>query len=129
MTAQLSPARLQPNSGFSSPASVYMTVSWSAHTRRPWRSVSSAVFTTTVRRSPRIAWRPSASFAPPTPPASATTGESATEERVDVSHPLDRLVVVGRRQADDRGGESERAVRRDRLGDELRKPLDRRTAA
>ena len=42
----------------SRPASVYMTVSWSGQTSRPWRSRSSPVLTTTVGSSPTAAWRP-----------------------------------------------------------------------
>src|SRR5918993_115558 len=67
----------QPVSGLARPASVYITVSRSGQTRRPHRSKSSAVLTTT-ERSPglpplaRAASRPPASFAPPTPPARAT---------------------------------------------------------
>src|SRR5918999_1216606 len=64
----------QPASGLAIPARVYITVSRSGQTRKPQRSKSSAVFTTTAR-SPggSTASRPAASFAPPTPPASAST--------------------------------------------------------
>ena len=77
MTVQVSPARPQPRSSSNRPASMYMTASWSGMTSRPCRSVSSPVLTMTVR-SPggRTAWRPWASFAPPVPPARATTYHS-----------------------------------------------------
>src|SRR5215217_8150221 len=64
----------QPVSGLAIPARVYITVSRSGQMCSPQRSKSSAVFTTT-ERSPdgTTASRPAASFAPPTPPASAST--------------------------------------------------------
>src|SRR3712207_4683067 len=64
----------QPVSWLEMPARVYITVSRSGQTRKPQRSKSSAVFTTTAR-SPdgSTASRPAASFAPPIPPASAST--------------------------------------------------------
>src|SRR5439155_856789 len=108
-------------------ASVYITVSWSAQTRSPCRSVSSAVFTITVSRAPTTACSPSASFAPPTPPASTTTGRSFSAYRdpcsvtvqkgPDLADPVDRLAVERRRQAGDHGPEPEIAVRSDRLSD------------
>ena len=65
------PSRARGRSG---PASMYMTASWSGMTSRPCRSVSSPVLTMTVRSpSGRTACRPWASFAPPVPPARATT--------------------------------------------------------
>src|SRR5829696_10352972 len=76
--AKDSSATPQPVLGLARPASVYITVSRSGQTRRPHRSKSSAVLTMTAR-SPglpflaRAASRPDASFAPPTPPARATT--------------------------------------------------------
>ena len=64
----------QPVSGLEMPASVYMTVSRSGQMCSPQRSKSSAVFTTT-ERSPvgSTSLQSLASFAPPTPPASAQT--------------------------------------------------------
>src|SRR5215204_1413778 len=79
--AKDSSATPQPVLGLARPASVYITVSRSGQTRRPHRSKSSAVLTTT-ERSPglpplaRAASRPAASFAPPTPPARATVFNS-----------------------------------------------------
>ena len=74
ITVQVSPAMPQPRSSSNRPASMYMTASWSGITSRPCRSVSSPVLTMTVS-SPgaRTACRPCASFAPPVPPARATT--------------------------------------------------------
>src|SRR3712207_197573 len=69
-----SPAMPQPVSGLAIPAKVYITVSRSGQIRRPQRSKSSAVFTTAARfPGESVASRPAASFAPPTPPASAST--------------------------------------------------------
>src|SRR4051794_35546294 len=96
-------------------------------TRRPCRSVSSPVLTMTVR-SPagRTAWRPSASFAPPVPPARATTfTRSPVEELADPWHPVDGLAVVWRRHPDDHGLEAERGVRTDGVGHLGRAPEER----
>src|SRR5262245_13273277 len=127
----------QPHWRLAIPASVYITVSWSGITRSPCRSVSSPVLTTTVSRSPTCAARPCASFAPPTPPASATTrGASAaapsltgprsrrsSKELADLGHPLDGLEVVRRRVTDDDVAEPELvAERADLVGDVLRRP-------
>src|SRR3954452_12282765 len=69
-----SPATPHPVSGLAMPASVYMTVSRSGQIWNPQRSKSSAVFTTTERfPDGSTSCKPAASFAPPTPPASATT--------------------------------------------------------
>src|SRR6187549_894093 len=93
-------------------------------TSRPCRSVSSPVFTTTVR-SPagRTAWSPAASFAPPVPPARATTFTRSTwsprspvEELGDPWHAVDGLAVVRRGHPHDDGLEAEREVRTDRVG-------------
>ena len=72
ITVQLSPCRPQPVSGLATPASVYITVSRSGEMLKPRCSKSSAVLTATVSASDgRTFARPSASLAPPTPPASA----------------------------------------------------------
>src|SRR5918997_1251650 len=64
----------QPVSMLAIPARVYITVSRSGQMRRPQRSKSSAVFTTTARfPGGSTTSRPAASFAPPTPPARAQT--------------------------------------------------------
>ena len=68
-----SPASPHPVSGLARPERVYITVSRSGQMLRPRCSKSSPVLTT-MRRScgeSSAAWRPAASFAPPTPPASA----------------------------------------------------------
>src|SRR5690348_14460453 len=63
------------------PARVYMTVSRSGQMVRPRCSKSSPVLTRTASFSPRSCAKPSASFAPPTPPASARIiGPSSAEE-------------------------------------------------
>ncbi len=74
MKFQLSSARPQPRTGSLKPASVYSTVSRSGETWRPRCSKSSAVLTATAS-APALstALRPSASFAPPTPPDNART--------------------------------------------------------
>src|SRR6186997_457688 len=87
-------------------------------TSRPCRSVSSPVLTTTVRSPPgRTAWRPAASFAPPVPPARATTfTRSPVEELGDPWHALDGLAVVRRGHPHYDGLEAERKVGTDRVG-------------
>src|SRR6266511_1553974 len=74
MAANVSPASPQPVSGFSAPASVYVTVSRSGQTRSPWNQSSSPVFTTTVMSSGATTWTsPRRNRAAPTPPASAAS--------------------------------------------------------
>src|SRR5829696_5307123 len=88
-------------------------------TRRPCRSVSSPVFTTTVSSpSGRTVCRPWASFAPPVPPARATTVIpcSSVEEHADLGHPVDRLAVVRCRHPDDEGLEAKTDIRPERVG-------------
>src|SRR3954451_7833717 len=117
----------QPHSRFSRPASVYITVSWSGEISRPWCSRSSAVLTTIARSGPRIAWRPWARRAPPTPPARRTTrpgrlgrmAGSPAEEGGDLRHPVDRLDVVGRGHPDDDRGEAQVEIGPDGIGDEI----------
>src|SRR6476469_10442627 len=88
-------------------------------TRRPCRSVSSPVFATTVR-SPAGSTdcNPWASFAPPVPPASATTfiGWSRVEKLPDFGHPIDGLAVVRSLHPDDEGLEAELHVRAQSVG-------------
>src|SRR6187397_432542 len=69
-----SPSMPQPQVRLARPERVYMTVSRSGEMWRPQRVKSSAVLTTTERLpGERAIWRPCASFAPPTPPARAST--------------------------------------------------------
>src|SRR6476660_6355212 len=96
-------------------------------TSRPWRSVSSPVFATTVR-SPagRTAWRPWASLAPPVPPARVTTlTRSSVEEFGDPWHAVDGLSVVRRGHPHDHGLEAERGVIPERVGHLGRAPEER----
>ena len=72
----------QPCSRSSSPASVYMTVSWSGQTSSPWRSRSSPVLTTTVSSAPTTAWRPWASLAPADAAGQDDDGHPADAPRV-----------------------------------------------
>src|SRR6476469_184934 len=73
MTRNDSSARPHPCSGCSAPASVYVTVSRSGETARPWKRSSSAVLTTTVTSAGSTTrTRPRRKRAAPTPPASAT---------------------------------------------------------
>ena len=81
----------QPHSTCSMPARLYRTVSWSGITSSPWRQQSSPVLTTTLSSSPMCAGRPSASFAPPTPPASATTRRHASR-RCSSTSPIRSIV-------------------------------------
>src|SRR4029450_4723741 len=87
----------------------------------------------TVSRLPRCAWRPCASFAPPTPPARTTTrdGPSATdadaaEQLGQLRHPLDRLVVVRPGQPRDERREAQVRIRPEAVGEELRAAEERR---
>ena len=74
IVVQVSSTTPQPRSSSNSPASMYMTESWSGMTSRPWRSRSSPVLTMTVSSPGSSAsCRPCASFAPPVPPARVTT--------------------------------------------------------
>ncbi len=73
------------------------------------------MLTTTVRSGPTWAARPSASLAPPTPPASRTTFIRRAARRPRAS--ADRLVVVGGRHTHDERLEAHRQVRAERLGD------------
>src|SRR5215216_3594433 len=97
-TANDSFATPQPVSVLAKPARVYITVSRSEQMRKPQRSKSSAVFTTT-ERSPgeSTTWSPAASFAPPTPPARAHT-LTIFHRRSSVSRfdQLQRSLFVGR---------------------------------
>src|SRR6187549_3170548 len=87
-------------------------------TRRPCRSVSSPIFTTTARSpSGSTVCNPWASFAPPVPPARATTFmPSRVEELADLGHPVDGLAVVRCRHPDDEGLEAELHVRAQSVG-------------
>src|SRR5262245_46604587 len=72
----------------------------------PWRSRSSPVLTTTVRSAPTTACSPSASLAPPTPPASSTTRGTSVEVIVDGADPdpeADPLLLLERADAVRRG--------------------------
>ena len=79
---------------------------------------SSPVLTTTVRSGPRWAARPSASLAPPTPPASSTTLIARAPR--DLADALDGLVVVRGRHAHDDRREAQIDVRPDGVGDASR---------
>src|SRR6186713_2301308 len=100
-------------------------------TRRPCRSVSSPVFTTTVR-SPAGSTdcSPWASFAPPVPPARATTfiRWSRVEELADLGHAVDGLAVVRTRHPDDEGLEAELDVRMQSVGHLGRGPEEDRSS-
>src|SRR4029079_16481002 len=103
----------------------------SGMTRRPCRSVSSPVFTTTVRSPPGSTdCSPWASFAPPVPPARATTfiGWSRVEELADFGHPVHGLEVVRRRHPDDECLEAELNVRMQSVGHFGRGPEQHRCA-
>ena len=70
-TVKDSAARPQPCSSLMPPPSVYMTVSRSGHTCRPYRMISSPVLPMTVISASRAAaFRPRRNRAAPTPPAS-----------------------------------------------------------
>ena len=74
---KVSSATPQPVSTLLNPASVYVMVSRSGETCRPWKSSSSPVLTTIASCSGgKMLARPNASFAPPTPPAKANTKPS-----------------------------------------------------
>ena len=71
---KVSPSKPHPVAGLESPERVYIMVSRSGDTRRPWNSSSSPVLTATTNSSGGRQWaRPTTSLAPPTPPARAST--------------------------------------------------------
>src|SRR3954470_21910522 len=89
----------------------------------------------TLSASPRTLWRPSASLAPPTPPARTAAGVGSVmparsaELRPDVGHPLDRLVVERCGHPGDDRLEAEFTEWRDRRGDELGRTREMRPGA
>src|SRR5919198_6053319 len=88
----------------------------------PCRSRSSPVLTTTVRREPRWACSPCASFAPPTPPASSTSPRSGIAQgSLDLGHAVNRLAVVRRGHPADHRFEAHLPKRLDLLRDGIRR--------
>src|SRR4051794_21276309 len=96
-----------------------------------------------------MAWSPSASLAPPTPPARQThwcrrvaavtasdarrspgrSGDGLAEGLLELGQPIDRLPVVRRRETGEDGREAKLAIGRDRIRDQARRPGQVRAVA